>query len=169
MYIRGKPSIFHRVVFELQYRHGYTYLDRCGKTLNAITKAYPEWTPRSEQVSPQFAPLVSTANQCVFAFSYKKLDFSLEQSKQAQLGESEIESFYEQVNGLSTIVIDQLGLKEFVRIGLRSWYLFGCRDKEESEKFLRDMAAFTISPELAEDFGGEIETRRGGGRRCWNR
>jgi hypothetical protein len=158
VYIRGKPSIFHCVVFELQYRHGYTYLDRCGKTLNAIMKAHPEWVPRSEQVSPQVAPLVSTANQCVFNFSYKKLDFSLEQSKQAQIGESETESFCEQVKDLTTIVIDQLSLKEFIRIGLRSWYMFGCQDKEESENFLRDLAAFTIAPELVEDFGGEIES-----------
>jgi hypothetical protein len=156
VYVRGKPSILHKLIFELRYRHGYTYLDRCGKTINAIMSSHPEWMPRSEHVSPQNAPMVSAVNQSVFNFSSKKLDFSLEQSIRSGISAAEVESFCSQVDQLSTIVITQLSLKEFERIGLRSWYIFPCTDKDEAEKWLTDLGAFQIAPELGAIFGGEI-------------
>ncbi len=156
MFVRGKPSLLHKVVFELRYRHGFTYLDRCGKTLNAIMKSSPEWILRSDQVGPNNAPLVSTENQCTFSFSSQKLDFSIEQSPRNELTKTDIEKFAEQVGLVSTLVIDQLSLKEFSRIGLRVWHMFPCNDKAESEKFLTDLPAFAISSDLITAFGGSV-------------
>src|SRR5262249_21139803 len=68
------------------------------------------------------------------------------------------EEFTDQADILSSIVIDQLGLTEFDRIGFRIWYLFGCKSKEEAEKWILDLGYYSVSPRLCEVFEGEIET-----------
>jgi len=158
MYIRGKPSILHRVAFELRYRYGFTYLDRCGKTINAIMKISPEWMPKSDQVSPQNAPMVSTVNQCVFNFSYQKLDLAIDQPANNEISQAEIDRFCEQVGSVSSVVVEQLGLKEFPRIGFRSWHLFPCRDREEAERWLGTIGLFSVPGQVASSFEGEIES-----------
>ena len=155
--IRGKPPMLHRIAFEVRYLYGYTFLDRCGKTMNAIMCEAPEWLPR-DQVSPQNSPLISLQNNCVFNFSAIKMDFGMEQPLESEIEPADVGVFIEQVALVSQIVIDQLGLKEFNRIGLRAWYLFRCKDKEESERWLRTLDVFTVSDRLNEAFGGELES-----------
>jgi hypothetical protein len=156
-FIRGKAPVLHKIAFEMRYRYGYTYLDRCGKTLNAIMREAPEWVLKGEQVNPQGASLVSIDNQCSFNFSSHRMDFGIEQAMGGEIGEQEIESFVEQVDLVSAIVIDQLNLSKFTRIGMRLWYLFRCKDKPESEKWLASLGMFTVSDSLKTAFGGEIE------------
>jgi len=76
--LAGKSSILQKIVFELRYRYGYTYLDKCGRVINLIQREIPEWVPQADQVNPQNAPLVSLTNACLFNFSSHSLSFSLE-------------------------------------------------------------------------------------------
>jgi len=147
----------HRVIFEIRYNHGYTYLDRCGKTVNSILQSMPEWILKSEQISPQNAPLVSTANQCTFNFSSNKMRFSIEQPANAQINSSEIERFVEQVDSVSSIVIEHLSLKEFTRIGTRIFYLFPFQDQTEVERWIADLGVFSLSDRFLSAFGGPVE------------
>jgi hypothetical protein len=156
-FVRGKPSKLHKLAFELRYRFGYTYLDRCGKTLNIIMKEAPEWVLKNELVNPQGAGLASLANQCSFNFSSQKLEFSLEQSAMGEIAAEEFRQFSDQVELLTTIVTEQLGLKEFTRIGLRSWYLFPCRSKAESERWLAELGLFNVSESLMTAYQAEVE------------
>ncbi len=157
MYIRGKHPIFHKIVFELRYLQGYTFLDRCGKTMNAIMREAPEWIPR-DQVSPQNSPLVSVANNCVFNFSTLKMDFGIEQPIESEIEQNDINHFLEQIDLVSRIVIDQLSLKEFPCVGVRTWYLFRCEDKAESEQWLSKLGLYTLSDRLKSAFDGEVES-----------
>jgi hypothetical protein len=145
------------VVFELRYRFGYTYLDRCGRAINAITRESPEWIP-IDQASPQNTPLISLINRCVFNFSSIKMDFALERLLDSEIEDRDVEHFKGQVDLISRIVIDQLGLSEFSRIGLRAWYVFRCPSKEESESWLRNLGLYTVSPDLQSAFGAELES-----------
>ena len=158
MFVRGKPSNLYRLVFELRYRYGYTYLDRCGKTINAIMREFPEWVLKAEQANPQGGALVSLSNQCSFNFSSLKMDFGIEQSATAELTRPEVEQFLNQVDLLTAIVIDQLGLREFTRIGLRAWYLFSSQTKEDAERWLQDLGIMTISESITAAFEGQIES-----------
>jgi hypothetical protein len=160
MQIKGKIAILQKVVFELRYNYGFTYLDRCGRTINAIIREQPEWVLKSDAPNPQVAGLVSIRNGCSFNFSSFKYDFSLEMPLGAEhpLSDDELKDFVEQVDILSRIVQDHLGLKEFSRIGFRAWYLFGCRDKEEAENWLRGLPCFSLSPHLSAAFGGQFES-----------
>lgn len=156
-WIFGKSPILHRLAFELRYLYGYTFLDRCGRTMNAIMRVAPEWLPR-DQTSPQNSPLLSLENNCVFNFSSIKMDFGLEQPEDVEIGTADVNQFVEQIQLVSQIVIDELGLTEFSRIGVRAWYLFRCQDKAESERWLRQLNLFTVSGTLSQAFGGEVES-----------
>lgn len=121
-------------------------------------KSAPEWIPKSDQVSPQNAPMVSTINHCIFNFSYQKIDLSIDQPAQAEISQAEMTRFSEQVGLLTSIVIEQLGLKVFPRIGIRSWHLFPCQDQDEAESLLAGLGVYSVSPRIAETFGGRIES-----------
>ena len=156
-YIHGKPSNLYKLAFELRYRYGYSYLDRCGKTINAILHKFPEWVLKAEQAHPQSTALISIANQCWFNFSSLSMDFSIEQPATTELTRQEVEQFTSQVELLTAIVIDQLGLREFTRIGLRAWYLFPSPSKEDSEHWLQSLGIMTISESVTNAFEGQIE------------
>ncbi len=159
MRIKKKESILQRLVFELRYRYGYSYLDVCGRTINVIQKDFPEWIVRNDQPNPQNAPFVSISNTCAFNFSSHKLDFSLEKPMgKGGLQEKEISEFINQVEALCDIVIDLLGLKIFTRMGFRSWYIFACENKEDAENWLINLGLHYVSPELIKAFEGKLES-----------
>jgi len=64
--IKAKAAILHKIVFEVRYRYGYTYLDKCGKTINLIMRDAPEWIVRADQPNPQLAPMVSSETVASF-------------------------------------------------------------------------------------------------------
>lgn len=162
MKIDGRSSICHKVVYEVRYKYGFTYLDRCGSTINEIMKTAPEWILAEATPNPQNAPLLSLRNGTRFNFSALKYDFALEQTLGAEkdLERSDLDEFIEQVGFVSAIVNDRLGLKDFNRVGFRIWYLFGCSSKEESERWILELFPdSSVDATVAKAFGGPIEAR----------
>lgn len=159
MIIKGKKSILQRIVFELKYRYGFTYLDACGRTVNKIQKEYPEWILRGNEPNPQNAPLISMKNSCIFNFSALKLDLSLERPiGERSLLQEDLDEFIDQFESLSAIVIDQLGLEIFTRIGFRAWHIFPCESEQDSEQWLLNLGLYSISEKVHTGFGGQIES-----------
>ena len=157
MNIKGKQAILQKVVFELRYRYGMTYLDKCGRTLNAITREQPEWILKSA-ASAQNSGLVSMRNSCNFNFSGNMLDSSIEQPAGGEpLSAQDVAEFTEQTDILSRIVIDQLGLKDFTRVGFRCWYLFPCESQEESERWILELGYYDVSSKPRAAFNGEVD------------
>ena len=158
MNIRGKPSILQKLVFELRYKYGFTYLDQCGRTVNKIMSEQPEWILRSDMPNPQNAPLVSIRNTCSFNFSALKLSFNLEMPLGGEpLDDKDVAEFTGQVDSVSAIVIEHLGLKHFTRIGIRVWYLFPAESKEDAEEWLQGLKSYSISDDLLSAFAGKTE------------
>jgi len=156
--IKGKEPILQKIVFELKYRYGFTYLDKCGRTVNTIMREHPEWDLATDQPNPQNAPLVSLRNTCLFNFNIRKYDLSLERPVgENPLSDDEVEVFFEQVDQMSAIVIEQLGLNEFTRIGFRAWYLFGCDSRDDAEAWLRDLGCYSVSSQMINAFDGELD------------
>src|SRR5215471_10104339 len=105
--VRGKEAILQKIVFELRYWYGMTYLDRCGRTVNEIMREHPEWTLLSDHPNPQDAPLVSITNGCVFHFSGRKLDLALERELGKEpLEATDVEAFALQVGEVTSLVVD---------------------------------------------------------------
>jgi hypothetical protein len=162
MIIKGHQSICHKVVYEVRYKYGYTYLDRCGSTVNEIMRSNPEWIISESGPSPQNAPLVSLRNGTKFNFSTKKYDFGLEQPVGAdkELERTDMEEFIGQVDFVSSIVNERLGLKDFDRVGFRIWYLFPSKKKEDSETWISQLLKeMPIDNSIAKAFNGTIEVK----------
>jgi hypothetical protein len=156
--IRGRDPILQKVVFEVRYRYGFTYLDTCGRTINTIMREYPEWVLRSESASPQNAPLLSLRNSCVFNFSALKYDLSVEHAPDKEpISDEDADTFSSQAEYIHAIVSESLGLGEFTRIGFRAWYLFSCSDELDGERWLRDLGCYRVEDKLVTAFGAEIE------------
>jgi hypothetical protein len=162
MIINDRPSICHKVVYEVQYKYGFTYLDRCGSTINEIMKIAPEWILSDNTPNPQNAPLVSLRNGTSFNFSALKYNFALEQTLGADkdLEKKDIDEFIEQVDLISSIVNERLSLSDFNRVGFRVWYLFASDTKEDSEKWISQLLkTMPIDDSICKALNGSMEAK----------
>jgi hypothetical protein len=160
MQIANKTGYLQKIAFELRYRDGYVYLDRCGRTITDLLTEYPEWVVRDDGVSPQNAPLTSLVNGCVLNFSAKKLDLGIEKRAGGQKGleEKDVAAFSKQAGGASELIIGALGIKDFERIGFRSWFLFPCKDLRESWSWLSSLKIFEVSQKFRDAISAELES-----------
>jgi hypothetical protein len=117
-----------------------------------------DWILANTSPNPQNAPLINTRNNCRFNFSALKLDFGLEQGVgEEALSEEDLEQFVQQVDDLTQLVIGELDLREFSRLGFRVWYLFECSDIPDAEKWLEKLELCKVSPKLVSAFEGQLE------------
>lgn len=158
MLINKKYSIFQKMAFEVRYRYGFTYLDKCGKTLNAIMRSHPEWVVKGDDPTPHSGKLISINNGCSLSFSAHSYNLILEMPTGGDpLSDKDVDIFVYQAEMLSQILNDYLGLEEFTRIGLRAWYLFRCQSKKEAQKWMDDLGIYSTSQKTLEAFGGSID------------
>src|SRR5947209_974107 len=75
--VHGKVPILYKLVYELRYREGYVYLDKCGRIITQIQRFSPEWVLQGDP-NPLSASLVSMENAAVFGFSSTSLSLGLE-------------------------------------------------------------------------------------------
>jgi hypothetical protein len=68
-----------------------------------------------------------------------------------------VNEFAQQVEDLTQLVISELDLAEFSRIGCRVWYLFECKDTVEAEEWLGNLGLYKVSPSLSSGFGGKTQ------------
>jgi hypothetical protein len=150
-----------RAVFELRYRQGFTFLDRCGRTINTIQEYYPEWIVPT-QPTPQASSLINATTGCKFNFNSFKLDIGIDRSADVgNLGEGELDGFTLNAEELTSIVIDELGLVDFTRIGCRVWYLFPAESMADAHEWLTSLDFFSCSPNLTSGFSGTLEGASG--------
>ncbi len=71
--------------------------------------------------------------------------------------DTDVTKFAEQVDSVGSVIVDQLGLEEFTRIGFRIWYLFPVRTMEDAERWLEELHLYSVSDDLVKSFGGEFE------------
>ncbi len=156
MNINGKNSILQKLIFEVRYEYGYAYLDKCGRIVNAITREFPEWAIRAIDVNG--ASLVNLRDDCSLSFSSKKFDFSLEQDPgSASLSLENLADFAEQAELLSAILIEQLGLKDFTRMGFRSFHWFSCGNINDAIAWIDSLGFYSVLNKLEDAFGGKRE------------
>jgi hypothetical protein len=86
------------------------------------------------------------------------MNLAIDRSTQQGDLADQIDAFAGSAKDLSDVVIDQLGLADFARIGCRAWYLFDAETLEEARKFLASLEFVKVSPAIADAFSGEIES-----------
>ncbi len=155
MFINGKNSILQKLVFEVRYEYGYAYLDKCGRVVNIITRSLPEWNVTA--INLNGASLINVRDDSVLAFSSNKFSLVLEQGQGGSLSAAHLTNFAEQAETVSAILIEQLGLKDFTRIGFRSFHWFACNNTNESVAWLNSLGLYSVSDKLGKAFGEKTE------------
>jgi hypothetical protein len=158
--LRGRLAQVQKIVYELRYREGYTYLDRCGRIITLAQRESPEWV-LDGQVSPQQAALISLENTSAFKFGPSNLSLSLEKPLgEEPMSAGEVERFFAQADFLTSLVLLELGIGKdaLTRIGFRSLYIFPGQDKDELEQWLLDLGCFRFDSRVLEAFGKECES-----------
>jgi hypothetical protein len=146
----SKPH-FEKLVFELRYAKGHLYLDRCGETLIQIEQKLPQWIP--QEINPSGGLLANLDKDISFRFDSYRLGATQENPKTTT-------DFQEHVAPLIDIVCKNLLLSEFIRIGVRFFFLFPATSTEHAEEMVRQLNFFNISPNLKETCGPTITVQR---------
>jgi len=156
--LKGKTSTIHQVAFELRYSDGFVFLDKAGRTISAITRDYPEWIFKGGDVDGM--SVVNLVNGCICTFSRERIAIRLENEmgSEASLGAEDILEFSRQVDLLTDLIVDHLGIKQFTRIGCRLWHLFPATSVDEVGRWVRSLGLISLNNSIQESFGGEIET-----------
>jgi hypothetical protein len=159
--IKAKLPVVQKLVYELRYHHGFTYLDRCGRILTLIERDDPQWIVEGGAVSPQGAPLVNLETGTQFQFSTGNLFLTWEQTRdEEELAADGLERFFDQATALTDLVVNELGIKtEYLsRIGFRVWYLFPAESVEEAEEWLRSLNVCPVTDKLEKAFDGPVKS-----------
>lgn len=136
-----EPAVLHKFIYELRYDYGYSYLDRCGATINDILKSSPGWFV--DKINPQGGAISLPEKQVVFNFGSNKLDLSQQQNEKTQ-SLLNMEEFSEIANKMTNKVVDRLGLEQFSRIGFRVSRLFKMDSSEESREKIKSLNILSI-------------------------
>lgn len=155
--IRGREPMLRRMVCEVRYADGQLYLDHCGRLLKRLVREMPEWV-----IAPAPTPQGTTLHNLVagteLGFSLESASLALDHSSTDEIIEAEeAVEFVSQVEGVLGMVLDELEVTEFKRLGYREYHHFSFDTKEESEKWLQDLGLVTVSPRLYEAFGATPE------------
>jgi hypothetical protein len=160
--IQGKFPILMKLVFEIRYQHGWTYLDRCGRAINLIRREFPQWLVINGP-TPQIGSLLNVETACKFTFNSQKLDVSLEKPNRGEeISDAQVVHFLDAIETLTPIVAETLSLDEFIRIGCRVFFLFPAEGREDAGVWIKNLNFMSVSKSIESAFGGEIVYPQGG-------
>lgn len=150
--VAGQEAMLRRIVCEVRYGDGQLYLDHCGRLLRHLRRGGPEWVIAPEP-SPASTTLhnLNTNTQLRFGHEAASLQLDLS-SSDVVIGPEETVAFQAQLGSALCVVLDELEVAEFTRIGYREYYHFPFETKEASEEWLRGIGLVTVHPGLEEAF-----------------
>ena len=140
------------VSFEIKYGSGLLYFDRCGQCMLDIEREYPGWI--STIVNVQTGQLENATKSLYANFNHERFNFTA--TKPSRLGIREIAK---EIFSLWTAIQANLGLEEFIRIGLRPHFLLATESLDEAEKRLNRSKINLMIPESLQKEGYIIKNR----------
>lgn len=115
--------------FEIRYAYGYTYLDRAGQTVVDVERRLDGWIPA--QITPNNGLLSHPVNNWTANFDPSHYGFTALLLKRTT--EVDIETIASETKRVWEIIRANLGLSEYVRIGLRAQLLLPTLSTSDSE------------------------------------
>lgn len=150
--MKFKDLILQKIVFEARYKQGYRYLDRCGETMIEAENKIKGWI--AGQAVPTSGYMVNEAENMLFNFSCLKLDLS-----QHYANINDYENFINYSIKFFDLVSRNLGLKNYLRFGLRYWFLYPVDSAETGRKLLHKSHIFSDNKEVEEIFGKKVKDK----------
>ncbi len=148
----AKTLILPKIVFEVRYKQGYRYLDRCGEMMIEIENKLKNWSAREATIIG--CQMENQTEKMIFNCSSVKLDLAQYDKKNLDFS-----SFFNNAVATFDIVSKNLGIREFVRFGLRYWFFYPVASMEEGRKILSANKFFNISTDIEKIFGKPMKDR----------
>jgi hypothetical protein len=150
--VRGKEPMLRRMLCEVRYQDGQLYLDRCGRLLKQLLGQAPEWVV-APNPTPQGTAVYNLRTATQLGVSMNSTSLTLDKTTTNEvIDPAEAEEFLAQIGSVLGLVLDELEVSDFTRIGFREQYYFSFEDKEESEKWLQDLGLVVVAPSLSQAF-----------------
>jgi len=149
------PPVLQRIIYQLSYKYGYTYLDRCGSTINEIKQADGSWEIDPKAISPQNAKITNKETRVHLTFSSENIHMQLDRYYNQSLNVGgKVEKFCKNIEDISRIVIASLEIEDFTRIGCRCIYIIPSATMDESVEMIDRLNFGHIDHDLVNYFGG---------------
>ncbi len=150
--LRGKEPMLRRIVCEVRYQDGQLYLDRCGRLLKQLLGNAPEWV-LVPNPTPQGTTVYNIRTGTQLGVSMNSASLTLDKTSTSEMIDpTEVNEFLDQVGSVLGLVLDELEVSDFTRVGFREHYYFPCESKEESQQWLHDLGLIAVAPSLYEAF-----------------
>ena len=125
-----RHEVIHRATFELRYRRGYTFWDRCGRVTNAILYSENDYDWTLQRSGADSIQLNNEHEGMAFEFGPQKLGLTQEQNLRNHRVMS-LSEFAALSDRLASHVVTGLPVDTFSRIGFRVWHLYGVDSHDE--------------------------------------
>lgn len=145
-----KTEVIHRYVYELRFDFGQVYWDRAGRIAKEILSQREEWD--FDRIDINHCQLAHRDLNLAFNFGHARLDLSQTQSANVETLLS-VGEFGALADTITTVVVENLELEFFPRIGFRVWRLYPSADREQSHELVRNLKLFKLESELADAIG----------------
>lgn len=150
--LHGKEPLLRYMACEVRYNDGYLYLDHCGRLLKKLVGEGAEWIV-APNPTPQGTTVFNVLAGTSLGFSFRSASMTLDRTAVDEvITAEEAEAFIKQAGDVLEMVIDELEVTEFTRVGYREQYHFPFESKEESEKWISELGLFSISPTLLQAY-----------------
>lgn len=136
----------HQLAVEVRYARGMVYLDRCGATMNALTK----------ELGPPFIGAVPQMHQAQLVSQVERLNvvYSADRLVVSQVWPENRARFEPTAKAAWKVVAEQLEVADqVVRVGVRSWLWLPVASSEEGHARLRDSGIIRPTPHYEAVFG----------------
>jgi len=141
-----------KVVFEVRYKQGYRYLDRCGEMMIEIENKLENWNAREATITG--CQMENRSEKMFFTCSSVKLDLAQYENK-----DLDVSRFLNYSKQMFNIVSRNLGIKEYSRFGLRFWFFYPVESMKTGRRLLSRNKLFRIDPEIETIFEKKIKDR----------
>jgi len=143
--MKMKKPILDSLSFEVRYAYGSLYLDRCGQTMVDIEKRFAGWI--TGPADPNSATMENFEDNFKVQFNSNKYNFfATKPSSQS------IEYIAETAAKIWKVILANLNLEEFPRIGCRAQYLLATKSIEAANNLIKKSSLkIEIPSQITED------------------
>lgn len=150
--MKFKDLLLQKIVFEVRYKQGYRYLDRCGETMIDAENKIKGWI--AGEAAPTGGRMVNTTENMLFSFNSSKLDLS-----QHYADINDYKNFVNYSIKFFDLVSKNLGLKEYLRFGLRYWFLYPVDSAQIGRELLHKSHLFGDDKNVEGIFGKKVKDK----------
>jgi hypothetical protein len=154
--IKGKEPFRKLVVCAVEYDASPLYHDRRGRIVAELGKLRSGWMVSSAIFEKQ-TTVLNPESETALGFSNNSIHIQINrEDTTAEVEQNQIEPFSQQVSAIVPLLVDELEIGTFVRVGYLERFHFSCDSVEESENWIKKLGLVTVSSKLDAAFHSEV-------------